>query len=73
VKVTFDKSVNAVYIYTVATIPPGRVGKTVSVDLENTSGQLNIDMDDTGKILGIEILGASNLLPDDFFRQFELL
>lgn len=53
-KITFDKIANAAYM----TLRKGRVAKTVEM-----SGNVIVDLDKKGNLLGIEMLDASNQLP----------
>ena len=58
-KITFDSEADAAYIY-LRKIQEGDVKTTISLN-EN----INIDLDENGVILGIEILDASkNLSPE---------
>lgn len=65
-KLTYDREVDAAYIY-IADIAPGEVANTVTYDDMPTSvhGDVNLDFDRNGKLLGIEILGASKILPSN--------
>lgn len=62
-KITFDKEADAVYIY-FKDISPGEVKNTISLN-----ECLNIDLDENGKTLGIEILDASKNLPLDALKS----
>jgi uncharacterized protein YuzE len=56
-KIEFDKEADAAYIY-FKEIANGEVKKTISLN-----DSVNIDLDEEGKTLGIEILDASKNLP----------
>lgn len=73
-KFTYDKSVDACYIY-LAEIVPGDIKETNSFSVENLVqfGSINLDFDKGGKILGIEILDASDYLPKEFLEKAEQL
>lgn len=60
---TYDPEVDAAYVYLVPSIGKGEVAKTVSAMLELDRSFVAFDFDSEGKILGIEILGASRVLP----------
>ena len=62
-KITFDKEADAVYIY-FKDISLGEVKNTISLN-----ECLNIDLDENGKTLGIEILDASKNLPLDALKS----
>ena len=55
-RVTYDQSVDAAYIYLVDAIKPGESVR------QEIAGPLVIDYDAQNKILGIEVLGASKQL-----------
>jgi len=56
-KIEFDEKVDAAFVY-FKDISAGEVKRTISLD-----DNLNIDLDKDGKILGIEILNASESIP----------
>jgi uncharacterized protein YuzE len=67
-KITYDPTIDAAYIYLVSSIDSGEVYSTASCMLKSYI-EINIDFDRTGKILGFEILDAGNVLPDEILRQ----
>lgn len=68
-KVTYDRSVDAAYIYLARTIGPGEVKKTYACDPREVQGQINLDFDDAGRLIGIEVLDASRLLPHSLLEE----
>jgi len=60
----FDKEADAAYIY-FKDISAGEVAQTISLN-----DSVNIDLDKNGKVLGIEILDASEHLPSSAFKSF---
>ena len=62
-KLTYDPEVDAAYLYLVPSIGRGEVVRTISSMLEMDRSFVAFDVDSEGKILGIEILGASRVLP----------
>lgn len=56
-RVEIDKVADAAFIY-FKEIKAGEVVKTISLD-----NNLNVDLDNEGKILGIEVLNTSKTLP----------
>ena len=56
-KIEYDKEVDAAYIYLEHPIKEGEAKKTVKVKED-----INIDFDNKGKLLGVEILNASRHL-----------
>jgi len=67
VQVTYDKTVDATYIYF---MPKGtKSALTVPVDPEAVKGMINLDFDANGEHLGIEIIGASNKFDEETFNK----
>lgn len=62
-KITFDKDADAVYIH-FKEISGGEVKQTISLN-----ESVNIDLDENGKTLGIEILDASRNIPKDALKS----
>ncbi|WP_433370511.1 DUF2283 domain-containing protein [Streptosporangium sp. CA-115845] len=51
---TYDPGVGAAYVYLRGPIAPGGVARTVTMD----GAMVNMDLDEDGREIGIEILGA---------------
>lgn len=63
--VSFDAEANATYIRLADEPSSGwRHERTVPVLVDESNGMVNIDIDDDGRIVGIEILPARSLLSD---------
>ena len=62
-RVTFDTGTDAAYIY-LRDIAGGGVKRTIEVELPN--GNVNLDFDSEGRMVGIEVLGACDVLPEGF-------
>jgi uncharacterized protein YuzE len=67
-RVTFDRGADAAYIY-LTDIRPSSVDRTVMVD--GIPEFINLDFDDAGRVLGIEVLGATACLPPELLEQAE--
>lgn len=67
-RLEYDADVDAAYLYVADEIPLGGVATTVAVDPADINGQVNIDLDADGRIIGIEVLDASRLLPQALTR-----
>ena len=64
-RVTFDPEADASYIYLADEPALGwRHRKTVPVDPNEIGGMVNVDLDDDGRLIGIEVMDARNLLSD---------
>lgn len=67
-KVTYEQSVDAAYIYlTDEPLEPGRTTVAVHTDL---SAMIHVDFKD-GKMVGIEVIGASEVLHKDLLAHAE--
>jgi uncharacterized protein YuzE len=62
VRINYDASADAAYVYLADEIRPGAVAKTVPVDPLAINGMINLDFDAEGRLLGIEVLAASKRL-----------
>lgn len=74
-KITYDKSVDAVYIYLDPRLEMKSewVKKTYPCDPQEVNGMINLDFDENGKLGGIEVLDASKKLPEEFLSQAEII
>jgi uncharacterized protein YuzE len=64
-KIQYDKSADAAYIYLDPAHEQIRVARTVPCDPSETNAEINLDFDEDGRLLGIEVLDASRHLPKD--------
>lgn len=62
-KIELDKEADAAYIY-FKDIAPGEAKQTISLN-----EVMNVDLDEKGKTLGIEILNASKNLPSSALKS----
>ena len=62
-RIEFDKEADAAYFY-FKEIGGGEVAETISLN-----DSVNVDLDKNGKVLGIEILDASEHLPSSTFKS----
>ena len=69
-KITYDKEVDAAYIR-LAPIDAGAVAKTYPCDPVEVNGMINLDFARNGRLLGIEIIGASQKLPESVLSMAE--
>ena len=66
--IEYDKKADAAYIYLVD-IPPGGVKTTYPCDPKEINGMINLDFDEEGRLLGIEVMDASKKLPKEALTQ----
>lgn len=57
-RITYDQDADAAYIY-FAPIAPGQVAETFEL-----TDALNLDVDETGRVLGLEVLDATSFFRD---------
>jgi uncharacterized protein YuzE len=62
-RIEVDLEVDNAYIQIAPDIGEGEVAKTYLCDPREVGGMINLDFDINGRLLGIEVLGASHLLP----------
>jgi uncharacterized protein YuzE len=62
-KLVYDPDADAASIYLVDSIQPGGTARSHVCDVELTDCSVILDFDATDKLIGIEILGASRILP----------
>jgi uncharacterized protein YuzE len=70
VRITFDRSSNAAYIY-LREIGPGEAARQHHVDEPHTRGTIVLDFDDDGRLIGIEVLDATRALPRELLDRAE--
>ena len=61
-RITYDRQDDAAYVY-LREIEPGGVARTIQA---GDVGLLNLDFDAAGRLVGIEAIPASTLLPADY-------
>ncbi|CAM3109569.1 DUF2283 domain-containing protein [Stackebrandtia soli] len=73
VKVTYDKSVNAAYVC--FTEPQAKVhsASMYACDPVDVDGMINLDFDEQGRLIGIEVLAADSKLPEYLLQSAERL
>ncbi|MHB0915648.1 MAG: DUF2283 domain-containing protein [Thermoleophilia bacterium] len=68
--ITYDQDADAAYIY-LREIEAGGSVKTYPCDPLEVDGMINLDFDKEGRLVGIEVLGASNKLPPEVINITE--
>ena len=67
-RTTYDSVANAAYVYFTPATAPRSVCRSAVVDLDFDQAALIADIDSAGRILGLELLGVSRLLPASSLR-----
>lgn len=71
-KIKYDPEANAAYMYlAVEGTLAGNIAKTYLCDTREIDGMINLDFDDDGRLLGIEIMDARSKLPSEVLKQLE--
>lgn len=60
-RVAYDSQTDAAYIYLVDELQPGEVVRTYTCD-PGEVGEINLDFDREGRLVGVEVLNASKKL-----------
>jgi uncharacterized protein YuzE len=68
VRLTYDPGADAAYIYLVDVIGPGEVEQTRSAMVDLHNAFIALDFGQGGRLIGIEVLGASKVLPEETLR-----
>ncbi|WP_328322506.1 DUF2283 domain-containing protein [Streptomyces sp. NBC_00388] len=73
VRVTYDKTVDAAYVY--LTEPQARVNsaRMYPCDPVDVDAMINLDFDEHGRLIGVEVLAASSKLPEYLLQSAERL
>ena len=72
-RATYDKRANAAYISLKDDIAAGEARKTYVCDEAEVGDMINLDFDQLGRLIGIEVLGASAMLPEELLAKAELI
>lgn len=72
-KIKYDRKANAADIYLVNEIVRGQVEKMYPCDYEAVGGMINLDFDADGRLLKIEVLNATKLLPQEVLDKAEII
>ncbi|MFE6049220.1 DUF2283 domain-containing protein [Kitasatospora sp. NPDC056446] len=63
-RVTYDKTADAAYVYLTDPQVRTRSSYMHPCDPEDVGGMINLDFDERGRLIGIEVLGAASKLPE---------
>lgn len=67
-RITYDADADAAYIYLADEIEAGGVARTYACDPQEVNGMINLDFDEAGRLIGIEVMDASKMLPTKALR-----
>lgn len=69
VRITYDMESDAATIYLVDEIGPGAAARSMMCDLEVRDGAVILLLSETEVLVGVEVLGASRLLPSGLLQE----
>jgi len=73
-KITYDRAANAAYIQITDQIEAGSVARTIAVnENDGPTDSFNLDLDNEGKLLGIEVLSARSQLAAKVLEAAEII
>ncbi|WP_326791756.1 DUF2283 domain-containing protein [Streptomyces sp. NBC_00841] len=73
VRVTYDKTENAAYVYLTDPQVRTKSSRMYPCDPVEVGGMINLDFDEQGRLIGIEVLAASAKLPQYLLESSERL
>lgn len=72
-RITLDKTTDMAYIFLENTIKSSEVKKTYTCDPFEIDGEINLDFNSNGVLVGIEVSSASKKLPKIILELAEIL
>ena len=72
-RITYDGSADSAYVYVVSDIGPGEASYTYGCDPREVKGEISLDFDAAGRLLGIEVLDASRFLGEGLLGKAEII
>ena len=70
-RITFDPDADAAYIYIKDQLGFGEVKETHLCDVQAQEGAVILAFDEEGRLVGVEILGARQLIPGEVLASAE--
>ena len=70
-RVTYDGEANAAYVYLQDKISPGAVKRSYVCNHDGLDGEIILDVDENNRLIGIEVLHASNRMPSPLLEGAE--
>lgn len=68
-RLTYDPEADAAFVYLVDRIGPGEAPRSMICDLEIEQGAVILLFNKDDEIVGLEVLGASRLLPEEILKS----
>ncbi|MEU9395478.1 DUF2283 domain-containing protein [Streptomyces sp. NPDC048324] len=73
IEVTYDRTVNAAYVYLTEPRSRATSARMYACDPVGVDGMINLDFDEQGRLIGVEVLAASSKLPEYLLQSAERL
>ncbi|MBB4981524.1 DUF2283 domain-containing protein [Streptomyces nymphaeiformis] len=73
VRVTYDESANAAYVSFTEPQSRRKSAHMYACDPVGVDGMINLDFDEQGRLIGIEVLAAASKLPEYLLQSAERL
>ncbi|WEH16575.1 DUF2283 domain-containing protein [Streptomyces sp. VNUA24] len=73
IRVTYDRKANSAYVYFVDPQARTQVARMYPCDPVEVGGMINLDFDESGCLVGVEVLGAKSKLPQYLLDMAERL
>lgn len=68
-RLEYDRDIDAAYLYLCPAEAPSKVARTVSLDPREIDGEINLDFDRAGQLVGIEVQTASRYLQAELLAR----
>jgi uncharacterized protein YuzE len=72
-RVTYDSTASAAYVYVTDPLVRAKSSRMYPCDPAGADGMINVDFDEQGRLIGIEVLAASSKLPEYLLESSERL
>lgn len=73
VRITYDQEANAAYVYFADPQAQLKVARMYACDPVQVGGMINLDFDESGRLIGVEVLGSTSKLPKYMLDSAERL
>ena len=70
-RIVFDKKNDTAYFHLVNDSVPSEAARTHACDPIGVNGEINLDFNESGQLVGIEVLDARRILPTELLAQAE--
>jgi uncharacterized protein YuzE len=68
-RVVYDREADAAYLYFLPSEAASEVARTVPLDPSEIDGEINLDFDRNGRLVGVEVQDASRFLDPSLLEE----